>query len=1005
MVENRPGVIGSTRYTPVQGGGYASYSQYRQAGSWSATYHGSASEQPSSQEQVKAPETEAQKEKALEDIKKKKASSKVGPITRITTNPVTGEKTYQGPKGKYTFPKEGLSYSGADKFGGTPSQEQSFIPSQGNLYIREKGITKPVAQSGLNKRLEKERAFRLQETGARAGFSVTIAGSQAIFSKPSNKIYQTEIMGYSRRPGSRELVPIKLPIAGTGKEISELSPMEFESYSKGVIYQEVQSLDYFHVAETSRRLPLKLAQGEGSSLDRLGESFSRTPKHYQERWIAAQNLENDMASFRKTAGIESGIRNIDVLSSGLDVGPMGKFQKGFGQFFVGLPFYAADFSTRIPGAAGKAYLNVEGMIRHSTRSFAIQAGAYGITKGTLPAIWGTISTPEGAGFLMAAGSLSALMAVKPIAKQQGGLYPKFIKDFFPKMKGSIKTESFTPQITENFNVKRVSRSGTIGTIDVMKDNKVSYSYIYRQEGPLQFSYTRAQVPEYSLARQAPILKRSAGIIKSSSGQFDYSSVSFDRGYTAYFKNRAGIQLKGTTADIFVRKTAKGDLIVKYLSSDVMSEKVVLKQFRTNYKGAIPSFSKERLFGIKLSREATLDSGVINSKSLFRMRRQIALENEHLIYGSESSLKDARMYSRTLTVQGLARSRQLDVSGYQRIIYREGGAHYAPRSMVMSDEAKLYAKELRSKGLWRESGTLDVTLNPSDIEYVVQPTYKSSFKELGISPANQPYSYQVQQPTLTTKRILRAGSISQYDFSISGIRPIKELARQFTVFKAERTGAIYSMKGRIIIDPFKLALRKESIGVVKIPSRIQPLNIKPPTLNEPALEVFNRLLPKSKGSGIPLLMHIPISQRKSIPISRSFNRQVSYSRMNIFNRINLNQFNFNRSMNYSKSYMEIIQINRIFNRTTTTTTTRTVTFQLTNTLVGFPSQTIPSITPPQETPPIPWIFPLSSKGKGKGSRKKRSANRPEAYQPSLIGELFKFSRSNSKLLTGLEIRGI
>lgn len=79
---------------------------------------------------ISVPEEEPKKiivkEEDIPAKQKEIARGKVGPITRVITDPITKEVTYYGPKGSYTFPEKGFTFTGQDKPGGLRSDEAPF---------------------------------------------------------------------------------------------------------------------------------------------------------------------------------------------------------------------------------------------------------------------------------------------------------------------------------------------------------------------------------------------------------------------------------------------------------------------------------------------------------------------------------------------------------------------------------------------------------------------------------------------------------------------------------------------------------------------------------------------------------------------------------------------------------------------------------------------------------------------------------------------------------------
>jgi len=68
------------------------------------------------------------------------AKQRIGVITRIETDPFTGERTFIGARDrKFTFPEGGTKFSGATSFGGIVSLEQPAIPRQ-QVIRRERSL-------------------------------------------------------------------------------------------------------------------------------------------------------------------------------------------------------------------------------------------------------------------------------------------------------------------------------------------------------------------------------------------------------------------------------------------------------------------------------------------------------------------------------------------------------------------------------------------------------------------------------------------------------------------------------------------------------------------------------------------------------------------------------------------------------------------------------------------------------------------------------------------------
>jgi len=96
---------------------------------------------------------------AIQREQRIKARGKIGVITRRTIDPTTGEITYHGIKGqRYTFPSETrLTYTGVERHGGIPTRETT-------VYIKEGEKIKAYSEKAIAERYKKEATKRYLET-------------------------------------------------------------------------------------------------------------------------------------------------------------------------------------------------------------------------------------------------------------------------------------------------------------------------------------------------------------------------------------------------------------------------------------------------------------------------------------------------------------------------------------------------------------------------------------------------------------------------------------------------------------------------------------------------------------------------------------------------------------------------------------------------------------------------------------------------------------------------
>lgn len=106
-----------------------------------------------------AEQEQRQIEIGIKQEQRRRASQKLGVITRVTTDPNTGEVTYHSIKGeKYTFPSETqVTYTGREKFGGVQTRETI-------VFVEEKGEVKAYAPEQFERRYIAEAETRAEET-------------------------------------------------------------------------------------------------------------------------------------------------------------------------------------------------------------------------------------------------------------------------------------------------------------------------------------------------------------------------------------------------------------------------------------------------------------------------------------------------------------------------------------------------------------------------------------------------------------------------------------------------------------------------------------------------------------------------------------------------------------------------------------------------------------------------------------------------------------------------
>ena len=194
------------------------------------------------------------KEIDIKEEQRKVAAAKVKSIERVS---VSGEETsYIGPGGKYTFPNAAMSFTGQNKFGGIPSQEQPYILPEptGDLRNPETPAQRALLMqfiagqsSGEFRSLAARKAFELRNilqkretTSAQLG-RFTITGTVG-----PDIVYPMERFGHTSAG------EIYMPITSKGTRLYDMPAEERRKFAEQNLNKLIRSTSIYERPRSSR---------------------------------------------------------------------------------------------------------------------------------------------------------------------------------------------------------------------------------------------------------------------------------------------------------------------------------------------------------------------------------------------------------------------------------------------------------------------------------------------------------------------------------------------------------------------------------------------------------------------------------------------------------------------------------------------------------------------------------------------------------------------------------
>lgn len=513
----------------------------------------------------------------------------------------------------------------------------------------------------------------------------------------------------------------------------------------------------------------------------------------------------------------------------------------------------------------------------------------------------------------------------------------------------------------------------------------SFDITVRADEPLKFNYNRMQVIESATGKNNPAVTISTGTIKRGFMEYDYRSVQIGREVSGTMINKY--------MDIFFKKDSSGNLLVRYLRKEPktnriirefndqataklpmglkanLEKNIVIKEFTTGYKTESIKFNQNDIINIREPKTIGFDVGQKYDGIEIYPNRMTGKQADYRITGIKTQFNQGKDILKAVYGKATSSTFQIDKAGFQKEVYK-------------------------SPNLFK------ITLRPSDIEYVIQPIYKQSLTRKGTTTDRQPFLLSIERPPVITKRTYGFVSEVTYIYKTSGLKPLKAIRESFKEFRSDYYSSLYknSNNSSLIIDPFKLAVEKRTIGKpVKVQIEKPSINLIPESGSILRPKTIINILPKSNN------LIIPIStlrlNNKSLSMSKS--RLEVFSRSSLDIRLNNVQRSYSEQKTFNLSKQKTFTQQRINQRTQTQQTEKLLT---PSTVGTYNRLSNPLIKPPTKIP-ILLLPPTNQKEKKKTSKGKSGINRAFEYQPSLVGQLGNFPRTNQQLFTGIEIRGV
>jgi len=340
-------------------------------------------------------------QRTVRERQREVAERQLGTITRITTDPDTGDVTFHGVGNRRaTFPSGGTTFTGADRPGGLRSEEAP-LPAESRRPIAERTARETAQEvfTSLSQRIEarsQQQALmreRPAEQAARIarleqpGFAETKFGALAL-EKKQELIERSGDEAFTAK-FPQTIVGVEGGFARVGTQVSEFK---------------------------SGRIPIQTT----TTPDFTKSTKSRQFAEFERRIERTEKITEARKRFLGTINFEKGISNIEGVGSFIGgkiskgivplrpvAKPAGEFIGGAFTSVAGAPFFLIGAASFVPEIVGKTFITTEAI------SFRKQLPK-GAIKSTLlapaPEVGKTfkeLATPKGAGFIMGAGLTAA----------------------------------------------------------------------------------------------------------------------------------------------------------------------------------------------------------------------------------------------------------------------------------------------------------------------------------------------------------------------------------------------------------------------------------------------------------------------------------------------------------------------------------------------------------------------------------------------------------------------
>lgn len=447
------------------------------------------------------------------------------------------------------------------------------------------------------------------------------------------------------------------------------------------------------------------------------------------------------------------------------------------------------------------------------------------------------------------------------------------------------------------------------------------------KSPLEFEYQRMQVLEKAIGREKPVTSLSKGAVRRGVDVYPMEVLKVGR--------RVYGTIYGKRINTIFQKTPKGKLQVEYLTKegDVLFEKEV-------------PFIKEELaikreILKKTPREEQLDIGRAEGGAEAFSKRVKAKEIVYKATGKSAVFEAGRDIRKSFMGRAESRLLQYDTAGFQREVVKYGDQ-------------------------------LSVTLKPADIQYAIQPKYKSTIKTYTIDELPKgvvPVETLIKRPELITKREttfigksiyaversrIKRGKqlITDIGKALTGRRAELKLGKETIIqapeptLKPQRTQLkppISEAEIRAILSDFEVP--KEVPYALPTAKKVSPdVEIKlTPTPFKPLKEVKRKVVPTVQ----PQIKTYTVSDVKVQPEVKVQPRARTLTEVRVRAKV--------QPEVKIQPEVRVQPEVRARVRATTKTQVRTVTRvpTTTATTIGYPP-TVPPYTPPPPIPPVPFL---------------------------------------------------